>query len=94
WGIQPQSEIQVTFPKKGQTCVVHYIGMLQNGKKFDSLKNLITHKLLPLYLKHWNKHRFADKTRVQHAFSASGLVFLDFLGFFSPPTLLCALSAV
>uniref|UniRef100_A0A3P8RLN4 Uncharacterized protein n=1 Tax=Amphiprion percula TaxID=161767 RepID=A0A3P8RLN4_AMPPE len=21
-----------TFPKKGQTCVVHYIGMLQNGK--------------------------------------------------------------
>uniref|UniRef100_A0AAQ5XSX6 PPIase FKBP-type domain-containing protein n=1 Tax=Amphiprion ocellaris TaxID=80972 RepID=A0AAQ5XSX6_AMPOC len=25
-----------TFPKKGQTCVVHYIGMLQNGKKFNS----------------------------------------------------------
>uniref|UniRef100_A0A3B4ZMF8 Uncharacterized protein n=1 Tax=Stegastes partitus TaxID=144197 RepID=A0A3B4ZMF8_9TELE len=24
------------FPKKGQTCVVHYIGMLQNGNKFSS----------------------------------------------------------
>uniref|UniRef100_A0AAQ6A1S6 PPIase FKBP-type domain-containing protein n=1 Tax=Amphiprion ocellaris TaxID=80972 RepID=A0AAQ6A1S6_AMPOC len=38
-----------TFPKKGQTCVVHYIGMLQNGKKFDSLKNLITHSCFQIY---------------------------------------------
>ncbi|XP_007895226.1 peptidyl-prolyl cis-trans isomerase FKBP1B isoform X1 [Callorhinchus milii] len=28
-----------TFPKKGQTCVVHYIGMLQCGKKFDSSRD-------------------------------------------------------
>uniref|UniRef100_A0A2K6CW16 peptidylprolyl isomerase n=1 Tax=Macaca nemestrina TaxID=9545 RepID=A0A2K6CW16_MACNE len=24
-----------TFPKRGQTCVVHYTGMLEDGKKFD-----------------------------------------------------------
>uniref|UniRef100_A0A8C6KND8 peptidylprolyl isomerase n=1 Tax=Nothobranchius furzeri TaxID=105023 RepID=A0A8C6KND8_NOTFU len=27
-----------TFPKKGQTCVVHYIGNY-NGKKFDSSRD-------------------------------------------------------
>ena len=25
-----------TFPKRGQTCVVHYTGMLEDGKKFNS----------------------------------------------------------
>ncbi|XP_023573576.1 46 kDa FK506-binding nuclear protein-like [Octodon degus] len=25
-----------TFPKLGQTCMVHYIGVLEDGKKFDS----------------------------------------------------------
>jgi len=25
-----------TFPKKGQTCVVHYVGSLTDGRKFDS----------------------------------------------------------
>uniref|UniRef100_A0A673UPC5 peptidylprolyl isomerase n=1 Tax=Suricata suricatta TaxID=37032 RepID=A0A673UPC5_SURSU len=24
-----------TFPKRGQTCVVHYTGMLEDQKKFD-----------------------------------------------------------
>uniref|UniRef100_A0A2K6T7T4 peptidylprolyl isomerase n=1 Tax=Saimiri boliviensis boliviensis TaxID=39432 RepID=A0A2K6T7T4_SAIBB len=28
-----------TFPKQSQTCVVHYIGMLEGGKKFDSSRD-------------------------------------------------------
>uniref|UniRef100_A0A8C0D7C0 peptidylprolyl isomerase n=1 Tax=Balaenoptera musculus TaxID=9771 RepID=A0A8C0D7C0_BALMU len=28
-----------TFPKHGQTCVVHYAWMLQDGKKFESSRD-------------------------------------------------------
>lgn len=29
-------KLGVTFPKQGQTAVVHYTGTLQNGNVFDS----------------------------------------------------------
>ncbi|XP_029468545.1 peptidyl-prolyl cis-trans isomerase FKBP1A [Rhinatrema bivittatum] len=28
-----------TFPKKGQTVVVHYVGLLEDGSKFDSSRD-------------------------------------------------------
>ncbi|KAG7519804.1 peptidyl-prolyl cis-trans isomerase FKBP1A-like [Solea senegalensis] len=28
-----------TFPKAGQTCVVHYVGFLTDGTKFDSSRD-------------------------------------------------------
>uniref|UniRef100_H0Z984 peptidylprolyl isomerase n=1 Tax=Taeniopygia guttata TaxID=59729 RepID=H0Z984_TAEGU len=34
-----QGDGRRTFPKRGQTCVVHYTGMLEDGKKFDSSRD-------------------------------------------------------
>ena len=42
WGVQVETISPGdgrTFPKRGQTCVVHYTGMLEDGKKVDSSRD-------------------------------------------------------
>ncbi|KAG0240364.1 hypothetical protein B0O80DRAFT_39591 [Mortierella sp. GBAus27b] len=75
----------VSFPEKGDTVIVHYVGTLENGRKFDSSRDrgepFITKIGLGHVIKGWDKgipmmsvgERAILHVSYDHAYGARGM---------------------